>query len=300
MKKRIGIVGAGVAGLTCARRLEALGHEAVLFDKGRFPGGRVATREHEGMLFDHGSQYLRAHSLHFAATLEGWKTAGALQAYGKDRWVGAPTMRALGVHMADGLDVRLESTVASVSRGTIALDDGSTHAFDAVVLTAPVPQARKLLPEDSTLLPALSAETHAPCWALMLAFDARIPNPIEVSADVVWAARESDKPQREDGERWIVHATSEWSAKHVELSREEAAEQLLEILRQADPALPAPTFVRAHRWRFARAMEPLGVDCVFDTKYLIGVCGDGFVGASIENAWISGRAMAESLADRLD
>lgn len=300
MKRRIGIVGAGVAGLTCARRLEALGHEVELFDKGRFPGGRVATREHEGLVFDHGAQYVRAHSLHFAATLERWKAAGALQDYGKERWVGAPTMRALAEQMADGLNVRLQSTVTGVSKGSITLDDGSTHTFDAVVVTAPTPQVRKLLPDDSTLLPLLSAETHAPCWALMLEFEERIPKSIEVSDDVVWAARESDKPQRGAGERWIVHATSEWSTEHVELSREDAAERLLEVLRKADPALPNPTFLRAHRWRFARAMEPIGVNCVFDTKYVIGVCGDGFVGASIENAWLSGRAMAESLDGHLD
>ena len=300
MRKQIGIVGAGVAGLTCARRLQALGHDVVLFDKGRFVGGRVATREHEGMVFDHGAQYVRANSLHFEATLEAWKTAGVLQDYDKERWVGAPTMRALAEQMAQGQDVRLESTVASVSRGTITLEDGSTHSFDAVVVSAPIPQARKLLPNDSTLLSALSAETHAPCWALMLAFEERIPNAIEVSDHVVWAARESDKPQRGGGERWIVHATSEWSVEHVELTREEAAERLLEVLRDADPTFPTPTFVRAHRWRFARAMNPLGVDCVFDAKYLIGVCGDGFVGASIENAWLSGRAMAESVVEYLE
>lgn len=299
MNSRIGIVGAGVAGLTCARRLVALGHEVALFDKGRFPGGRVATREHEGLVFDHGAQYVRAHSLHFAAALERWKAAGVLEDYGNERWVGAPTMRALAEQMADGLDVRLESTVTGVSRGSIALDDGSTHTFDAVVVSAPIPQVRKLLPDDSTLRPLLSAETHAPCWALMLAFEERIPKSIEVSDDVVWAARESDKPERGTGERWIVHATSEWSTEHVELSREDAAERLLEVLRRANPELPAPTFSRAHRWRFARAMEPIGVNCVFDAKYLIGVCGDGFVGASIENAWLSGRAMAESLDGHL-
>ncbi|WP_333927659.1 FAD-dependent oxidoreductase [Sphingomonas sp. LR55] len=41
---RIGIVGAGMAGLSCAQALRRQGHAVVLFDKGRGPGGRMSTR----------------------------------------------------------------------------------------------------------------------------------------------------------------------------------------------------------------------------------------------------------------
>ena len=43
---RIGIVGAGMAGLACAERLADQGHDGVLIDKdkGRGPGGRMSTR----------------------------------------------------------------------------------------------------------------------------------------------------------------------------------------------------------------------------------------------------------------
>jgi predicted NAD/FAD-dependent oxidoreductase len=41
---RIGIVGAGMAGLSCAEGLANHGHDVVLLDKGRGPGGRMSTR----------------------------------------------------------------------------------------------------------------------------------------------------------------------------------------------------------------------------------------------------------------
>ena len=41
---RIGIVGAGMAGLACAEELTRLGHAVRLFDKGRGPGGGDAER----------------------------------------------------------------------------------------------------------------------------------------------------------------------------------------------------------------------------------------------------------------
>ena len=40
----IAIVGAGIAGLSCADRLRAAGWAVTLFDKGRAPGGRLSTR----------------------------------------------------------------------------------------------------------------------------------------------------------------------------------------------------------------------------------------------------------------
>ena len=41
---RIGIVGAGMAGLACAEELTGRGHHVRPFDKGRGPGGRMSTR----------------------------------------------------------------------------------------------------------------------------------------------------------------------------------------------------------------------------------------------------------------
>ena len=66
---KIAIIGAGMAGLTCATRLSAAGHEVSVFDKGRGPGGRMASRrvEHGGetFRFDHGAQYFTAREMAF-------------------------------------------------------------------------------------------------------------------------------------------------------------------------------------------------------------------------------------------
>jgi renalase len=56
----IAIIGAGIAGLTCAQQLQQAGKQVVLIDKSRGLGGRLATRRLAGTHADHGVCYLKA------------------------------------------------------------------------------------------------------------------------------------------------------------------------------------------------------------------------------------------------
>ena len=52
------VVGAGVAGLCCARELHATGLDVLVLERGDAPGGRVRTDEVDGFLLDRGFQVL--------------------------------------------------------------------------------------------------------------------------------------------------------------------------------------------------------------------------------------------------
>jgi len=52
------VVGAGLAGLCCARELRAVGLEVLVLERGDAPGGRVRTDEVDGFLLDRGFQVL--------------------------------------------------------------------------------------------------------------------------------------------------------------------------------------------------------------------------------------------------
>lgn len=78
------IVGAGLAGLACARELSKAGRSVLLIEAGDRPGGRVATDRVEGFQIDRGFQvYLGAYpegrrQLDLAALQFGWFEPGAL------------------------------------------------------------------------------------------------------------------------------------------------------------------------------------------------------------------------------
>ena len=53
---RVIVVGAGLAGLTCAKVLSARGAEVAVFEASDGVGGRVRTDEKDGFLLDRGFQ----------------------------------------------------------------------------------------------------------------------------------------------------------------------------------------------------------------------------------------------------
>ena len=57
-KKKIAVIGAGIAGLTCAYELNKAGHEVVVFEKEDCLGGRMSTRVKNGFAMDTGANHL--------------------------------------------------------------------------------------------------------------------------------------------------------------------------------------------------------------------------------------------------
>ncbi len=122
------VVGAGIAGLSCARALSAAGVRVTVLDKSRGPAGRMSTRRGEGWACDHGAQYFTARDPRFQAEVAHWLAAGVaarwqprLTVFGADgqreavgragaalvRHVGTPRMTTPARHLAEGLDLRL-------------------------------------------------------------------------------------------------------------------------------------------------------------------------------------------------
>lgn len=315
----IAIVGAGMAGLTCARHLATLGLRPSVFEKSRGLGGRLATRRAgEGLAFDHGAQYVTVRSAAFGSAMRSameagvadrWRPAPAVAsgAGGEDWFVGVPGMNALVKPLAEGSDLRLSREVAAIRRDgdawrILGPDDDAGEGFDVVVCTAPAPQARKLLASEPEVAAALAGVAMAPCWALMLRFAESVDPGFDLrrteSEDLAWIARNGSKPGRNPrADCWVVHAGPDWSRRHLELDRDLAAALLIEMLPQAfGLRLPRIEGAVAHRWRYARTTQPLGSSFLAFADNSLFLGGDWCLGARVERAFESGLAIARSLA----
>ncbi|MEJ7929422.1 FAD-dependent oxidoreductase [Ramlibacter sp. AN1015] len=205
--RRIAVVGAGIAGLACARTLEQAGHAVTVFEKSLGVGGRMACRESPFGGFDHGTQYFTVRDERFARVLKmhpglckpwranavrvldpaGRVTEAALRRP-EAHWVALPGMdalpRAWAEPLAAGGGLQLGARVVRIGHASgggawsVQAEDhagtGSHHGgFDQVLLALPAAQAVDLL-RASTLAPTFVERIEqvrvAPCWTLMVAF----------------------------------------------------------------------------------------------------------------------------------
>jgi renalase len=109
-----------VAGLTCARALQDAGADVTVFDKGRFVGGRLASRERDGGQFDYGAQYFTVRGEEFRLAVDDWAAQGVVAVWAgqfgiasdgvleasppeRTRYVGQPYMNSIGRHLSSDL-----------------------------------------------------------------------------------------------------------------------------------------------------------------------------------------------------
>ena len=317
-RSKVAVVGAGLSGLSCAAALVRGGSEVQVFEKARGPGGRMSTRRRDEQTFDHGAQFFRVRSAGFAEQVEDWEKAGWVSEWSgrfgvlsdnqlvedadsRTRWVGSPRMNAIARGLSNEADVHWQARVVGLHRHSegwvLRLEEGGlSEAFDAVVLSCPGPQAAALCPTDSPIHARARRLHYSPCWALMAEFEERLSvnfDGIRSDGDLSWMARDSSKPGRPEGERWVLHASAEFSNAHLEASREEVGEQLMaQFTARFGGNLRN---LQVHRWRYALSGEPSGAAFEWDSSRRLGLTGDALVGPRVEAAWQSGRGMADAL-----
>ena len=305
------IIGAGMAGLSCARHLADAGLAPVLIDKGRGPGGRMASRRvtiaGADISFDHGAQYFTARDPAFRAAVAAWEAAGAAApwpAARDDAFVGTPGMNGPLKAMAQGFHVRWGVRATQLAReGTswrVTTDAGEITAR-CVVVAVPAEQAHDLLAAAAPELAALpAAVTSTPCWAVLVAFAEPLPLTeacLRRDGPISWAARNAAKPQRAPLETWVIHASPARSREVLDMPRDAVAALLLEDFRTAAGLACLPELVHcdAHRWLYALPGVAAGEPARFDAAAGIGIAGDYLHSPRVEGAWLSGRKLADAI-----
>ena len=205
--RHIAVIGAGLAGLACARTLVQAGHRVTVFEQGERVGGRMASCETAFGTFDLGAQYFTVRDPRFGqalATAPGsfkpWsanavrvldphgRVAEAALRSRESHFVGAPAMDAIAAQWARPLlaagAIELQTRVTRIEPDALNTThwqlqtsgpEDSVHVFsgfDTVLLAVPCASARALLRASSqaALSQRLDSVEVAPCWNLMLAF----------------------------------------------------------------------------------------------------------------------------------
>lgn len=288
MDTEVVVVGAGVAGLTCARQLVEAGLHVIVLEKSRGVGGRCATRRVDGCAVDHGLTFFHGSDEELLASLEsagsddivtGWPrrirgtgTPCQPRAFREGDWRLAYTngVTTFPKRLAAGLDVRLNSRVATVEpaaeRWRVVDDGGQEITTRDLVLSIPTPQALELLDfrcdasrELQSLRFLLREIGFVPALTVIALYPKDGPAPDwdmfypEDSVILQLVSHDSSKRRQPDRTVLVLQALPAWSRKQWERTETAwSAAMLEEASRLTGSWAVEPETVQTHRWRFAR------------------------------------------------
>ena len=311
---RVAIVGAGLSGAFLSVLLGRAGHTVRVFDKGRGPGGRLATRRHEsGVRFDHGAPGVpMPDGDPFSVVLEALVEKGHAARWsglGEPMAVGQPGMSQIVRALLEPFTVATGATVTRAERSAdgwrLSLDDETVpEPFDALVLTVPAPQLPPIIGAVAPELAAAAQEaSYRPQWTFMAGFPARATAVLSGLAPsalsdhgVEVAIHDGGKPGRNGAATLVCHMDAAWSEANLERDKGDVAQELgtrfSSIL-----GLDAPEIAMAHRWRYARVLNAAEPD-IYDRDLALGVAGDWTVGPTARDAFVSAVRCAEAIGTR--
>ncbi len=311
---RVVVVGAGICGLVAARRLVESGAEVIVVDKGRSPGGRLATRRIGNATLDHGAQFFTVRTPAFRRQVDDWVDRGLVSVWshgfssedGHPRYVASAGMNSLARDLARDLDVRC-STMAFAVRPSlddsadwhVVIDDGTVHTTDAVVVTTPLPQAFALLADSAlTLDESLMRTEYDRTITLLATVDGAtaIPAPGGLQGPTPDLAFVADNVAKgvSATPALTVHASAAWSDEHWDDEHDELRSALIELV---SPWLGDARVVESQvkKWRFATPRTPWPDPCWVAEGGRVVLAGDAFDGPRVEAAHNSGLAAAHAL-----
>lgn len=318
------IIGAGLSGLVAAKTLKEAGIHALLLDKGRSVGGRLATRRLAGGQADHGAQFFTARTAEFKQQVDAWLAEGLVRVWGygwsdgslkrtandgHPRYIVTAGMNALAHHLAEGLQVVIDTQVCKVEwtgdNWLIGDDAEGTFTADYVVMTPPVPQTVRIMDVNHVPLSEndrqeLGRILYDPCLCGLLGVNGgvELPEPGAVQnfqEQIYWIA---DNQAKGISQECVVtvHANAPFSRENYDKPDDETLEKMRQVVK---PYLKAgATFGEAQlkKWRYSVPVTTYPKDYYRSETLPIFFAGDAFGGRGrVEGAFMSGLHVAEAL-----
>ena len=309
-KKKILIIGAGIAAASAAKVFVDAGLEVEVLEKSRGIGGRMATKRLEDSRADHGAQLFSVRTDDFKEALI------ALQLQTVERGKYPRFYSAKGMSfipkqlMPKEIILHTEERVVSWSkneRGYVVLTEkGSVFSSDFLLCTAPIPQSLDLLRASEPFQPLTELFQQIqldPCFAWLMETKVALDMgkhgffEKEDTGPIAWIMSNKEKGLTENN-IYTVHASASWSESHLEEPVEKVVQHLKEDLEKY---FGKQAYLQSvlHRWRFSQCSNPAKVPFACSASGVF-FCGDGFGPfKNVEGAFISGKNAAEQLISEL-
>ena len=313
---KIAIIGAGLSGLSAAHLLKNQA-SITIFEKARGVSGRASTRRSKPYFFDHGAQYFTIRTNPFKDFMQPLLDQGIIERWNaryvkfngnqiierkkwvddEPRYVGAPGMNQVAKHLAQDLNIHVNSKITSLEhegKWKLIDEQGDQYSnFDWVICTAPSPQVVELLPKSFAYHNDIKNIGMKASFSLMLGFESRFPLEFDaahvIHSDLSWIAVNSNKPRRSDHFTLVVHSSEEYAQEHIDDNLEKVMQHLIsETSYIIGHNVSSANYQTIHRWRYATNVKKYQAGTIFlDKEYKLAASGDWCLGGRLEGAFTS-------------
>jgi predicted NAD/FAD-dependent oxidoreductase len=314
--KKIAIIGAGIAGITIASKLQNL-NEVTVFEKSRGVGGRMSSRRVEDYSFDHGAQFFTAKTAEFKELCRKAESEGVIEQWNcnfveikgnqiLEKWqfssryphfVATPQMNSLCKYIGKDLNILLSQEIISIKfdndKWSLNSKEGAVFRdFDYLILAIPSHQTINLIPESFGHFDVISNSKMSACFALMLAFKKPLKINFEAAlvkeSNISWISLNHSKPQRPKAFSMVVNSSNKWAEENIEEDLEVIKEKMISSLQKIiNFDLEDINYQNIHRWKYANSDLQKGEKSLFDAKLNLGICGDWLISGRVESAFLS-------------
>lgn len=321
------ILGAGMTGISAGNYLLSYGADLKILDKGRSPGGRMATKriDHYGdkVTFDYGCRYLIVKNETFEKALKPLDDENRLKAWnidednhlsttniGAKKIIGKNSMRDIALKLSDNLEILNNNRISNISWNgdflEVFTEKGSKFNSYSLLLTMPVPQIIDIMSSSKIEIP-IEILTHlrevtyyrSIVGMFILDSESKMSNKggLEFQqGDISFITDNNLKGINKHKTAITIEMTDEFSRKNWNLSDEEISSK---IITAAKGHLNFNIIdYRIHRWKFSKPSKPYNkkFECLQHPAPIF-LAGDAFGGSSVESAFISGLQAAAKIKD---
>ncbi|PPA69023.1 NAD(P)/FAD-dependent oxidoreductase [Jeotgalibacillus proteolyticus] len=301
----ISIVGAGVSGIFAAKTLVELGHHSTIIEKKSSIGGRMATHPIGNGHADSGAQFFTVRSKELSALTDEWLESGLVKKwFGDDfpRYTGINGMGPFIKSLSEDLEISLNEQVTFLSFDQERVNVISSireSLYDAVILTAPVPQSLKLLKNSPGVLSPSSekilyASAFRPCLVGLIS----LTETLEIGEKGIISENLPDGVDKiiANDQKGIsstpvlsIYMDADWSEAHYNQVEENILEEIISSLNKIlSPRIISKKLLK--RWRYAEAVNVYRQPFLRLDQKPIFLAGDSFLTKNDS----SGRTRVES------
>jgi hypothetical protein len=284
------IIGAGVSGLLLGSHLK---NKAIILEKSRGVGGRIANRRVEDLGFDHGAPYLADDPL-VRETLVEFGLEGEVQNDSQGIFL-LNSMTRFPKELTQDLIIKKSTRAEIISRTNeswkVTCDNGEIYESTTLVITAPLPQALELLDKNNL---SYSAELKTVTFikavmALIITSDGALP---DLPTNSLTHSILPMKLRNLHPSGFIIRATPEASDRLFDSSDEMILKELESNFLATYSNQPVIEYRELKKWRYVTPTTSLPYPFL-EVQENLFLVGDAFSSPDVRGSILGALLLAE-------